>query len=339
MPLTNLPLELRQAIWKFSLPTDDDYVPEVCIAWPLYVGGARQIERKRGFAAGQEPTRPFVVDVDFPVAMHVCHESRAFLQSKHSGMRFRESPAARCMVPFRRFRPELDIMHWSCWNAQYIMDMGGPRLFGHWWSEVRHLALDARGVHHPTFSWFIFDCLPKLETLSIVLADSSNNNSVREHSKPPTRRCRLRPIPEDVAQNMTLTVDYLGEKQCQSLCTFKDYIRKHLDKEGERRYIEAREFGPPMQPPFSGGYNPATGSFEKMEISVVTFVEYYRGGEWVEVCGDRKFKDRWKEVHSGGLSEMARNRCRYMPVAHRRDPEEYRVNDDDGAMLEQAGLF
>ena len=338
MPLDNLPLELRQEIWRFSLPTDDDDIPEVCIAWPLYAGGARKIEPEENFFLGGLPTRPFIVDVGFPVAMHVCRESRAFVTSKLSGVRFRESPAAECMVPFRHFRPELDIMYFSFWNGGQIIDQGGPRVSGHWWADLRHLALDANRAHAVSLPEFILHYLPKLETLSVVLPDSSNNNTVLVQSKPPTRRCRLRPIPRDTAQNMTLVMNYWGQKQPRSLSDLTNEIHRVLDEEGKRHFDWVQGFKP-LKLPYSGGFNPTTGSFENIHVSVLTFVEYHGTGKWVEVCSDRKYRDKWQDMDFFSQSEIAEDPSRYIPIANRRNPEEYRVNDDDGALLEQAGIF
>ncbi|KAK1674711.1 hypothetical protein BDP55DRAFT_666013 [Colletotrichum godetiae] len=69
----HLPVELRQAIWRFSLPDKDE--PEVCVVTYL--------SRDTVYTA-------------FSVLMHVCQDSRHFVQnSKASGIEFRFSDEAK----------------------------------------------------------------------------------------------------------------------------------------------------------------------------------------------------------------------------------------------------
>lgn len=63
-----------------------------------------------------------------------------------------------------------------------------------------------------------------------------------------------------------------------------------------------------------------------------TFVEYC-GGEWVEVCGRRKYEEtNFPAVHK--IEDRD-----YIPVARRRDPERYRMNDNDGFLYELDGAL
>lgn len=59
-------------------------------------------------------------------------------------------------------------------------------------------------------------------------------------------------------------------------------------------------------------------SFDGLKIVAQTFVEYH-GGNWIEICGQRKYGSIW-----GDDKDSA-----YVPVSQRPNPEEYRVNDDD----------
>ncbi|KAI1807795.1 hypothetical protein F4811DRAFT_416670 [Daldinia bambusicola] len=80
----SLPIELRYMIWEFSLPPDEREV------W---------FQRDR---ENQFPSFP----LGFPVAMHVCQESRAFVRQR---LQFYRSPAKPYEIPCRAFRPDFDI--------------------------------------------------------------------------------------------------------------------------------------------------------------------------------------------------------------------------------------
>lgn len=102
----HLPPEIRLSIWLFAVPAD---VSEVCLPWP----SAAPLSTERGAQpADFLPVLPLTVDTGFPAAMHACREARAVLRdTRRSGVRFRASRLAHCMVPFRVFRPDLDVLY------------------------------------------------------------------------------------------------------------------------------------------------------------------------------------------------------------------------------------
>lgn len=103
---SDLPAEIRLLIWSLIIPNVKE---EVCLLWPGHSPG-RVGEGESPFV--QLPVLPLTVDTGFPLAMHICRESRAVaLDPKVGGVRLRASHVARCMTPFRCFRPELDVLY------------------------------------------------------------------------------------------------------------------------------------------------------------------------------------------------------------------------------------
>lgn len=68
---SDLPVEIRLTIWLLIIPDDEE---EVCLLWPGHSPGS--------VGWGQPPLAylpvlPLTVDTGFPLAMHICRESRA----------------------------------------------------------------------------------------------------------------------------------------------------------------------------------------------------------------------------------------------------------------------
>lgn len=110
--MLKLPLELREAIWKECLPdpaTSEVYFYDHDHFGPYSTGGR---------ADGRGSIARLKVVVDYPVVLHVSHESRRF--ALRSGISFqwfrrrllRPSPEGRSthvLLPCRQYRPETDI--------------------------------------------------------------------------------------------------------------------------------------------------------------------------------------------------------------------------------------
>ncbi|KAI1872386.1 uncharacterized protein JN550_004105 [Neoarthrinium moseri] len=183
--LMYLPCELRAMIWN---RVEQEDIQEVCILLADH-------DQRRVLA-------PLTVDTAFPVLMHVCRESRA---SAAARTRFRFSPAARIRTPFRRFRPELDILCVPGMDAllygraapppgqslhQEAEDEGGedsPPL-----PLVRHLAL---GFWTQPMAAFVLVTFPRLRSLSLVLR-RPDGQPMRAGTGLgiPVRRCQLRRV-------------------------------------------------------------------------------------------------------------------------------------------------
>lgn len=122
----SLPTEIRCRIWQLTIDLDPE--PEVCLPWPFNLehgyGKHQVLERL--------PVLPLTVDLPFPVAMHVCSEARSHtLNTATSGVRFRSSSLAGCLVPFREFMPDLDTLYiggeaFHLLNAYFGLQLTGP---------------------------------------------------------------------------------------------------------------------------------------------------------------------------------------------------------------------
>ncbi|KAK4032988.1 hypothetical protein C8A01DRAFT_20024 [Parachaetomium inaequale] len=215
----NLPLELRQLIWYLAIPDDE---PEVCI-----------LQKENLEQQGQDNTpEPMTVDTAFPALMHACYESRNFVL-RHSGLRFRCSPKARCEVPFRSFRPELDTLFWY---QDQLPDLLGPRYTASqrcWLSELRHLAIASSGAYDGDHTeTCIMSYCPKLRTFSVVFADSTDNTWACRVVKPEGRYKLQRIYPDRAEALMVLSEahdDWITLKRflldfCGMLNTHAEYM-------------------------------------------------------------------------------------------------------------------
>ncbi|KAK6072062.1 hypothetical protein SCUP515_07621 [Seiridium cupressi] len=178
--LMDLPCELKAMIWDESMP---DNISEVCILL------------HQADCTGQSGTQFYgtlTVDTAFPVIMHVCNEARHYAM-KHT--RFRYSPAARIMVPFRLFQPELDVLYieaiHNSASMRAIQDMSLSGI-------VQHVALNCwkplcvATPLRPSSAMSVFSSFPMVKTLSIVLPSSEGVPSRRKlYPLTPTRRFRL----------------------------------------------------------------------------------------------------------------------------------------------------
>ncbi len=142
-----LPAELRAYIWRLSLPEDES---EVCVIW--WEGGGL----------------PLLVDTGFPVAMHVCFESRAIAQA--SGIQFRDSAVAGCLVPYRPFDTALDILYWVLESPVSIYQTRNLDSL----KDVQHLAVEVQRADAGLSSFFrnMFPEPRALPNVSMVLPDA-----------------------------------------------------------------------------------------------------------------------------------------------------------------------
>ena len=266
---SSLPLELRQLVWHFAVPDDE---PEVLIL--------REVNTT---LQGQDPTpESTTVDTAFPALMHACHESRDFVL-KHSGLRFRFSPKARCEVPFRPFRPELDTVFW---NQDLWPYLWGPGFFTtkykRWLSQLRHLAIASsrafRGQH-------LADCIirhcSELRSLSVVFSHSSAGNWAMSRFVEPQRRHKLRCIPPDRARAMTVLCDavWCDPEHQITLERFLELFCDELSAHGE-------SFSEPHEDCAGQVWSVQSESDDSCHGTTLrclaqTFVEWHCG-EWVE---------------------------------------------------------
>ncbi|KAH6653135.1 hypothetical protein BKA67DRAFT_568673 [Truncatella angustata] len=314
MRFASIPLELKQVIWKLALPYDE---PEVCIIWPLNQDDFDQV------------VEPLLVDTAFPKLMHVCQEWRDFIFCPSlSGVKFRASSQAGCNVPYRPFRGDIDILYTGRDNFEKAVQCLGidwdPRVKLSTLAKVRHLA-----VEWPIWRWsaywlpeLIFRGSPNLQKVSVVFP--SSNRAIWEAFQAPARRCKLRRI-ED-ADNLT-TEDEAGPGAMGSIQsqtdeggeTAEDRMPFTWQDEMDRHEMD---FDHHRTDWFTGSAWDKESESLCLEYEAVAFIHFKRsenGQEtWVEACEDRLLV----------IGDDQEQQAPPIP-SQRREPEQWRVNDDD----------
>ena len=327
MSFNNFPLEIKTAIWKLALHAAVDE-PEICIVWPLQAGCHDPI------------SNPLLVDTAFPVLMHVCGQWRDFVlsscQRPSSPVKFRFSPQASCQVPYRHFRASTDILYLSAMNREESIKVHDMDLHMEWetgvpkatLAPVRHLAVDWPLWLGPG-NWLpalVYRLCPDLEKVSVVFP--SSNMTIMSCFKAPAKRCKLRRVEE--ADKVLVTTKWHPEKieSLQELIDngvvdlhFEARFKWHMDV-----HIHEDEMGEPGGEWFVGSAWDKKQQKFCLEYEAAAFVQYKRlenGGEaWVEACEDRLIE--WEECFENV------NRYRPSPGQLAINPEEWRVNDEDG---------
>ena len=298
-------------IWGHSLPED---VPEVCIGWPTYLQG------------GQKLQEPYLVDTAFPVLMHICRETRQFVlspptQYSHFAPRFRFSKEAGCKVPYRHFRPELDMFYITNWQYDEVLRMYE---FNH---EIMrqsvHLAVEM-ALWSATSYWFnrfIFKHMPNIKTISVVFpsTDSKRYNFDLDAFQPPTKRCRLLQMeqPEEIMGTALMPSNIRG-RLSPGNPSVQDWIDFRWEGAAERADFEWSGVYVHDEESYHGSaWDRKSQSYVGVTRAAFTFGQFKRSDEgeeeWEEVCQDR--------LHPQGYDPKR--------VEMTRDPMEWRVNDDE----------
>ncbi|KAK4118092.1 hypothetical protein N657DRAFT_651655 [Parathielavia appendiculata] len=310
----NFPVELQLAIWALALP---DPEPEVCIAWPLQI--------MEFPIAEEEPALPFVVDTAWPAIAHVCRTARqAALTS--GGLRLRYSPNAGFAVPYRHFIPAIDTLYWGRDQAGAMYRFLFKPEVASFARDLRHIAVEVTGTYpHDQLADIMRLRAVFLRTLSFVLPNTLGNHSTTAAFLPPARRCKLRDISSSSWDKIKFAkVTFLRPHERVPM-PLREYLAKR------RRDMEESVHNLAVVGAEGTAWSTRDGSFSGVEIKAQTFVEYKTTGfennrqeQWVEVCQDRLL---------GGfeLQDAAAPHPRRIPVAKRKNPEEYRVLDDDSA--------
>ncbi|GAB1310621.1 2EXR domain-containing protein [Madurella fahalii] len=294
---SKLPVELQLAIWELAIP---DPTPEVCVIWPLY------IDRHRG----EDPIQPLVVDTAWPPIAHVCHASREVVLASGQ-LRLRYSPTAGFDVPFRAFDPAIDTLYWCHWQVDVMGRFLTRPENAPLARALRHIAIETSAAYPPSeLAEIIRRAAIYLKTLSFVIPDSSDGHRACEAFYPPTRRFRLRDIPDDVVQHISLTrVPFIERTRSVtvSLLSWMDNVRRSMDRHVVDWSVQGDE---------GTAWSTENTSFSGVKFKAQTFVEYTmtadEGPQWRETCGGRELN---------GLHPS------FEPV-DRKNPEEYRVLDD-----------
>ncbi len=310
------PVEIQLTVWAFAAILDPE--PEVCLAWPLNIkqyGAARPPE---------QPALPFTVDTAWPAVVHVCSAAReaAF---KSGAIQLRYSPLAGFAVPFRHFIPAIDTLYWGQFQAGAMCQFLDRPEIAHITRDLRHLSLELVAWYPPSdVAELIRKKAVDLCTLSMVLPSTSHIPSLSVKFLPPTRRCRLRNIPDSALDEITIArVPFLRPGESEPMP-----LRKYVEKQRGGLDRHVREWS--VQGPEGTAWSSRDESFSGLEVTVQTFAEYRYAlpgdnqEQWVEA---RNLKNRL----SASPQDDAAPEPRHIPVADRKNPEEYRVLDDDSS--------
>ncbi|CEJ93472.1 hypothetical protein VHEMI09058 [[Torrubiella] hemipterigena] len=325
---SSLPREIRLAIWKLTV----QYEPEVCLCWPMNTSlGYHTDEFRNGY-----PQLPLTVDTAFPMAMHICQESRAVVQHGDSGIRFRASEAAGCPVPFRLYIPDYDTIYISYESAPLLklhhkhednpsirpQSDADQQLQDAWCDIIKKAKFIAFEGRFFFFYYVAFNRLLRAsrvpgpdgrdvhsgqKQLSFVVASSTYDEhgvEFYDRFKPPGRRCKLVDLSDEALKKVYVYTDSAFENDDNDPVLLPGAIDKTRK---EILYWDE-----------SDGYTPDDSH---LKIIPQIFVEYQPDGTWKEVCQDRIY-----DFGSGSLTQVSS-----APVLFedRPDPELVRVLDAD----------
>ncbi|KAI1460340.1 hypothetical protein F4805DRAFT_390921 [Annulohypoxylon moriforme] len=318
MPFHDLPYELRVIIWEYALPEDTQ---EVCIPWPLQEEAASEEEVATRWTQPRICLRPFLVDTAFPVLMHVCHESREYAKSR---TRFRYSLVAGCPVPFRTFKPDLDIMYYSRCRPPIGDD---DYKWGNFPLGTKHLAADLHTIRDGSSFQQAFCLYYHLKTITCVLPAPGSIVGTSVRFRPPVRRCRLRPVeqPTDGSQSHFIHVDGGSYRRMTSASQYFKEVRDRINT----GFLDYVPFDGMIDEDLRPRWNAEEQAYD-FELKPQMFEEY-RGGRWVPSSNHAvrfdaqyvRFPDEKvaiERVKSYKVSEAEK----WTPL---RNPRTFRVND------------
>lgn len=290
--------------------------PEVCIVWPLVI---RSHPGQR-----EQPVLPFTVDTAWPAVFHACSESREAVLSS-GAFRLRHSATAGFAVPFRAFDPTIDTLYWGKSQSDAMHHFFTDPASAALGRALRHIAIEVPALYpHKLIAEIIRQTAVHLRTLSLVLPDTKhldededrlNCHTAHISFLTPARRCRLRDLSSDVAQKTMITDVPLVPAhwvRTMPLRAYMEHRRWEMDQHVRTLNVVGTK---------GSAWSDENNSFSGLEIKAQTFVEYEGPNpeRWVEVCEHRTLD------HSLGRASESPQIQR----PHGRNPEEYRVLDDD----------
>ncbi|WDK17322.1 hypothetical protein CGRA01v4_08605 [Colletotrichum graminicola] len=219
----DFPPEIRALIWQFAIPKDE---PEVCIVQPAC-----------------DTPQSLLVHPALPVLMHVCHESRQLVQnSRLSGINFISSKSANStagyLVPFRLFRPELDILFCPIGGPAALEEISSQDELESILRETRHLAVSGKKEYINLLAWILLFHFPKLETLSVVVGGLSLDSCFESYFDAPKTRCELRRISGEPSWSMNRGAKKSVDIRVPGPVNFSGYI-EHYTHELEKLMAES----------------------------------------------------------------------------------------------------
>lgn len=272
----------------------------------------------------EQPLLPFTVDTAWPAVFHACRESREAVLSS-GAFRLRHSPRAGFAVPFRAFDPTIDTLYWGKFQSDAMHDFFTDPASAALGRALRHIAIEVPALYPQRFlAETIRQMAVCVQTLSLVLPDTKNLDEGEDKLNchlthipflPPARRCRLRDLSSDVVQKTMITDVPLVPAHWVRTMPLRAYMelrRWEMDQHVRTFNVVGTK---------GSAWSDEDTSFSGLKIKAQTFVQYKgpKPERWVEVCGHRTL-----DGSRGKTGEP-----RYIKRMHRRNPEEYRVLDDD----------
>ncbi|KAK3896339.1 hypothetical protein C8A05DRAFT_20661, partial [Staphylotrichum tortipilum] len=265
-----------------------------------------------------------------PSPTHVCRTTR---EAAFSTLCLRHSSIAGFAVPFRRFMPAIDTLYMGLHQIIATLNFLGRPENASLARQLRRMAIEVScmtGTELSHVSGFILKHALSLQTLSLVLPGTCDIPAYGMLLLPPARRCRLRDIPEAMVNELKVTsISFPRENE-----TLPMPLRVYFARQRGRmpRSIHA----PTATEDERTAWSAKDGPFSRFELKAQTFVEYRyfpaaaaAGGipqeEWVEVCKERLLGGNSPEQEDSARAPTPRP----IPRADRKDPEQYRVLDDD----------
>lgn len=166
-----------------------------------------------------------------------CRLSRETALKSPPQLQLHYNPAAGIEVPFRDFDQAIDTLYFpskdsNASNARGTFLVDNLDLVG----KIRHMTFELKSAFMPgTSGWgfSLYEVARLLQTLSVVIADSQRTaHNVNGRFTPPTRRCRLVDIADDVADSIIMT----GSKYHKRVSSWKN----KEDPQSLRSYIKSR---------------------------------------------------------------------------------------------------
>ncbi|CAJ2511215.1 Uu.00g068400.m01.CDS01 [Anthostomella pinea] len=178
-----LPPELRHMIWAFALPPDTQELhilqtpnPAVASAW---VQSATATSTPASIPSALGPAPAFLtVQTGYPVLMHASREARRTAQSRTT---LTWSEEARCAIPTRAFRPDMDILYmpWFSFRGFFRQAETFPS-YRALTPQLRHVAIDAVVTDFPDRLVDSFRYLRSLRTLHVLFGSATGPFRVEE---------------------------------------------------------------------------------------------------------------------------------------------------------------
>ncbi|KAF9869541.1 hypothetical protein CkaCkLH20_12934 [Colletotrichum karsti] len=301
----DLPVEVRLQIWRLSMPIEDEQ--EICVMPRDLLPRDQDIDRD--ILPFLRYTSHLAVYTAFPVLMHVCNESRAFVKdSKRSGVNFKNVPDGRGSffpVPSRKFRPDLDILylppfayHDDNTNLVALYNIIQKPDVKDFLARLRYVAVAHSEIPDFVAHHIIEHCY-SLQNLSIVFAHTAQQGNWDHMFEAPGGRCKLQALAENPEENtLSPWQQQVSFEELESPSPGQQFLAEYcakLNEAGEEAFPKIYRNGPEEY--LGDQWDHHFNYFMGFSIQAVTFIEY-TGDGWAEKCGNRMYRldETWYEA-------------------------------------------